>query len=130
MPEPLPARIRAYSPRDEKEVRFMVGQAQMESLAYANNRSKVLFFYECCVIIHSDADPLASILPSRDSRHMDRRFFHVRSVHGLVAEFRVWNLELVTSVARLFRPRRTHHVLRRLVMHQPAFILLSFDTFQ
>ncbi len=65
-----------------------------------------------------------------DSRHMDRRFFHVRSVHGLVAEFRVWNLELVTSVARLFRPRRTHHVLRRLVMHQPAFILLSFDTFQ
>lgn len=39
MPEPLPARIRAYLPRDEKEVRFMVGQAQMESLAYANNRT-------------------------------------------------------------------------------------------
>jgi hypothetical protein len=56
MPEPLSARIRAYSPRDEKEVRFMVGQAQMESLAYANNRSKALFIHECCVI-HSDADP-------------------------------------------------------------------------
>jgi hypothetical protein len=39
MPEPLSARIRAYSPRDEKEVRFMIGQAQMESLAYANNRT-------------------------------------------------------------------------------------------
>ncbi len=41
MPEPLPARIRAYTPQDEKEVRFMVGQAQMESLAYANNSSEV-----------------------------------------------------------------------------------------
>ena len=41
MPEPLPARIRVFTPRDEKEVRFMVGQAQMESLAYANNRSKL-----------------------------------------------------------------------------------------
>ncbi|KAF8507085.1 hypothetical protein F5888DRAFT_1791374 [Russula emetica] len=39
MPEPLPASIRAYSPRDEKEIRFIVGQAQMESLAYANNRT-------------------------------------------------------------------------------------------
>ncbi|KAI0274659.1 hypothetical protein BC834DRAFT_849086 [Gloeopeniophorella convolvens] len=33
------ARIRAYTPSDEKQVRFMVGQAQMESLAYANNRA-------------------------------------------------------------------------------------------
>jgi hypothetical protein len=40
MPKPpLPARIRAYVPSDEKQVRFMVGQAQMESLAYANNQS-------------------------------------------------------------------------------------------
>jgi len=31
------ARIRAYSPRDEREVRFMIGQAHMEPLAYANN---------------------------------------------------------------------------------------------
>ena len=41
MPEPLPARIRAYTPQDAKPVRFMIGQAQMESLAFANNRSKV-----------------------------------------------------------------------------------------
>ena len=53
MPEQLPARIRAYSPQDEKEVRFMVGQAQMESLAYANNRSKVLSSNYCSVT-HSD----------------------------------------------------------------------------
>ena len=43
MPKPLPARIRAYAPPDEKQVRFMVGQAQMETLAYANNRSTVFF---------------------------------------------------------------------------------------
>ena len=40
---PLSARIRAYSPRNEKEVRFMVGQAQMVSLAYANSHSKAFF---------------------------------------------------------------------------------------
>ncbi|KAI0067681.1 hypothetical protein BV25DRAFT_1846818 [Artomyces pyxidatus] len=33
------ARIRRYIPDDEKQVRFMVGQAQMENLAYANNRA-------------------------------------------------------------------------------------------
>jgi len=38
MPEQARVRIRAYSPRDERQVRFMVGQAQMEPLAYANNR--------------------------------------------------------------------------------------------
>ncbi|KAI9460859.1 hypothetical protein BJY52DRAFT_1117599 [Lactarius psammicola] len=36
MPETPTARIRPYSRRDEKEVRFMIGQAQMEPLAYAN----------------------------------------------------------------------------------------------
>ncbi|TFY78298.1 hypothetical protein EWM64_g5714, partial [Hericium alpestre] len=30
-------RIRAYQPADEKPVRFMVGQSQMELLAFANN---------------------------------------------------------------------------------------------
>lgn len=38
--EPPPSRIREYTPRDEKQVRFMIGQAQMESLAYANNSSE------------------------------------------------------------------------------------------
>ena len=38
--EPPPSRIREYNPRDEKQVRFMIGQAQMESLAYANNKSE------------------------------------------------------------------------------------------
>jgi len=37
--EPPPSRIREYNPRDEKQVRFMIGQAQMESLAYANNKT-------------------------------------------------------------------------------------------
>jgi len=41
MPEPR-ARIRPYSRRDEKEVRFMIGQAQMEPLAYANQH---LYFH-------------------------------------------------------------------------------------
>ena len=35
------AKIRAYSGRDEKEVRFMIGQAHMEPLAYANQRSEI-----------------------------------------------------------------------------------------
>ncbi|THH16743.1 hypothetical protein EW146_g3947 [Bondarzewia mesenterica] len=33
------ARIRPYQAEDEKQVRFMVGQAQMEPLAFANNRA-------------------------------------------------------------------------------------------
>lgn len=37
--EAIQARIRPYQPRDEKQVRFMVGQAQMEPLAFANNRA-------------------------------------------------------------------------------------------
>jgi hypothetical protein len=35
------ARIRAYSNRDEKEVRFMIGQAHMEPLAYANQHREI-----------------------------------------------------------------------------------------
>ena len=38
--EAIQARIRPYQPRDEKQVRFMVGQAQMEPLAFANNRGQ------------------------------------------------------------------------------------------
>jgi hypothetical protein len=47
MPEPAPARIRAYSPSDEKQVRFMIGQAQMEPLAYANNKSEDRLVFVC-----------------------------------------------------------------------------------
>lgn len=46
---------------------------------------------------------------------MDRRLFHVRPVHGLVAELRVRLLELVAHAAGIFRPGGAHHVLRRLV---------------
>ena len=35
------ARIRPYAKRDEKEVRFMIGQAHMEPLAYANQRREI-----------------------------------------------------------------------------------------
>ena len=40
MAENIPERlyIRPYEQEDEKQVRFMVGQAQMEHLAFANNR--------------------------------------------------------------------------------------------
>jgi hypothetical protein len=61
MPEPLPARIRAYAPSDEKEVRFMVGQAQMESLAYANHRCTGLFFFR---VVQPDHDPPSPLLPA------------------------------------------------------------------
>ena len=30
--------IRKYDPKDEKQVRFIIGQAQMEILAYVNHR--------------------------------------------------------------------------------------------
>ena len=38
MPETLSARIRTYSKQDEKEVRFMIGQAHTEPLAFANQQ--------------------------------------------------------------------------------------------
>ncbi|VDB99678.1 unnamed protein product [Peniophora sp. CBMAI 1063] len=43
MAENTPERlyIRPYEPEDEKQVRFMVGQAQMEHLAFANNRATI-----------------------------------------------------------------------------------------
>ena len=62
-----------------------------------------------------------SVLSSCDSRHMDGHFFHIRTVHGLVAEQLIRGPGLVTGTASLFRSSCTHHVLRRLVMHQPPF---------
>ena len=50
---------------------------------------------------------------------MDRLFFHVHSIHELVAKLRVRNLELVTRVASLFRLGRACHVLHRLVCIGP-----------
>ena len=64
MPEQLSARIRAWTPRDDKEVRFMVGQAQMEPLAYANNRSKV-FSSTIALSLTPTHDPPVSLLPQR-----------------------------------------------------------------
>jgi hypothetical protein len=91
MPKPLPARIRAYAPPDEKQVRFMVGQAQMEALAYANNRSTVFFSHRAVIARSNRPEPILSfffysVLSSRDSCHMDRRVLHVRAVHELVAK--------------------------------------------
>jgi hypothetical protein len=42
------ARIRPYAKRDEKEVRFMIGQAHMEPLAYANQK---LYFHPLTLAI-------------------------------------------------------------------------------
>ena len=55
MSEPKPARIRAYKPSDEKPVRFMVGHAQMEPLAYANNRSTLPSF--------PSSEPISNTMP-------------------------------------------------------------------
>ena len=104
------ARIRAYSPRDEKEVRFMIGQAHMEPLAYANHRSE-------CPLRPPFSGPLLirsfiSVLSSTDTRYMDWYFFHIRSLHGLVAEFLLRNFELATDAAGLLRPCGAYYVLR------------------
>jgi hypothetical protein len=80
-----------------------------------------LFFFPC--VVQPDMTPRSSspsVLPSRDARYMDRHFFHVRSVHGLVAEFHPRNLELVTGAPGIFRPSGTRDVLHRLVMNAPA----------
>src|SRR5258707_15651320 len=50
------------------------------------------------------ATALQSLEITSEAIIMDRHFFHFCSVHGLVAEFRAWDLELVTNVARLFLP--------------------------
>jgi hypothetical protein len=114
----MTARIRAYSPRDEKEVRFMVGQAQMEPLAYANNRSEYPFcslsgsrfflFFSFDLFL---TQLFISVLSSTDTCHMDWHFFHVCSIHGLVAQFLAWHIELVTSPASILRPSSTCDVL-------------------
>ncbi len=51
---------------------------------------------------------------------MDRHFFHIHPVHGLVAELLTRDPELATGAAGLFRHGRTHHVLRRLVNNAQA----------
>ena len=107
--EPPPSRIRAYVPRDEKQVRFIVGQAQMEALAYANNNSEGRRLIPFGV--NSD-DLFFSVLSSVHPRRMDLRFVHLRSVHELVAKFRTRDLGLVTDPACVLRPGGAHHVPR------------------
>ena len=108
--EPPPSRIREYTPRDEKQVRFIIGQAQMEALAYANKSSEddntnfPLFQADKPYIYFS------SVLSSAHSRHMDWPFVHVRSVHGLVAKFNIRDLELVAGPPCVFRPSGAHNV--------------------
>jgi hypothetical protein len=63
---------------------------------------------------------------------MDRRLFHVRPVHGLVAKLLLRCLELVAHAASLFCPGGAHHVLHRLVnapsRAQPCFPPSLVDT--
>lgn len=51
MAENTPERlyIRSYEQEDEKQVRFMVGQAQMEHLAFANNRGTHAVYDFVCI---------------------------------------------------------------------------------
>jgi len=106
--EPPPSRIREYTPRDEKQVRFIIGQAQMEALAYANKSSEDEQHNKISL---SDPFIFFSIPSSAHSRRMDLRFVHVRSVHGLVAKFLIWDLELVAGPPCVFRPGGARHVL-------------------
>lgn len=106
--EPPPSRIREYTPRDEKQVRFIIGQAQMEALAYANKSSEDEQHNKISL---SDPFIFFSIPSSAHSRRMDLRFVRVRSVHGLVAKFLIWDLELVAGPPCVFRPGGARHVL-------------------
>ena len=116
MPEPLSARIRAYSGRDEKEVRFMIGQAHMEPLAYANQQCEISLLPSCC---SRRLTRFPSVLSPVDSRCVDCFFFHVRPLHELVAKLRVRDLELVEGIASVFRLGGACHVLHRLVCIEP-----------
>jgi hypothetical protein len=80
----------------------------------------------CSCSLNTDTLLSLSVLSSRDSRHMDCRLFHLRSVHELVAKLRIRDPELDTRTAGLFRPSCTHHVLRRLVMPPTTFPPLPF----
>ena len=74
----------------------MVGQAQMEPLAYANNRSEYPFcslsgsrfflFFSFDLFL---TQLFISVLSSTDTHHMDWHFFHVCSIHGLVLNYLV-----------------------------------------
>jgi len=67
--EPPPGSIRGYTPRDEKQVRFIIGQAQMESLAYANNKGE-------------DDDKLPPFTVSFDSLFFQRTSIRSLSPYG------------------------------------------------
>ena len=81
MPERTSARIRPYTRRDEREVRFMIGQAQMEPLAYANHYSETFSALPWCGWL-----TLPSVFSSIDPRCVDRLFVHFHSLHELVAK--------------------------------------------
>lgn len=69
---------------------------------------------------NSDAVQFSSVLSPTDSRHMDRHFLHVCSLHELVAKLHIRHLELATDPASVFRSGGTCNVLRRLVCYLPA----------
>jgi len=82
-------------------------------------------FFHYCTVLSLTHDPVLffpSVLSSRDSRHLDCRFFRIHSVHGLVAGQLTRDPELVAGTASLFRSSCTHHVLHRLVMPPTTFI--------
>jgi hypothetical protein len=86
----------------------MIGQAQMEPLAYANHFGERLFCRANATLTLS----VISVLSPTHARRMDCLFFHVHSLHGLVAQFHLWNLELVTTPACVLRSGRPCDVFR------------------
>ena len=78
--------------------------------------------FHYCTVTHPDTRP-SSVPSSHYFRHMDCHFFHVRSVHELVAKQLTRDPKLVESTASLFCSSCTHHVLRRLVMSPNHFFL-------
>jgi hypothetical protein len=83
MPVTHSARIRAYSERDEKEVRFMIGQAHTEPLAYANQHSEISLRPPRCRRLLMR---FYSVLSPGDSRRVDRIFIRIYPLHELVAD--------------------------------------------
>ena len=125
MVEPV-AKIRPVTLADQKLIRFMVGKAEMEPIAIANDRRKSCdpggsSYYLVLT-------PYTSILESARPRAMARLILRLHRVYELVAQARTWCLRIPQSSPCFWYTGNSFHVRDRLVcghfVHMMSYILI------